>query len=93
MITAKLKFKIAKYFLRKTKCPICGYPISMCQCLYGGSCHPDRNEEREVVLSHLHLLSKTQLRHIINLEKYWSTSYEDEKRSKILKRMEEAGAR
>ena len=24
------------------KCPICNYRIDMCQCRYGGSCHPDR---------------------------------------------------
>lgn len=37
------------------KCPICNYRINMCQCRYGGSCHPDRTKRREVVLDNLYM--------------------------------------
>lgn len=69
------------------KCPICNYPLHQCQCLFGGNAHPDRNEERQVVLDHLYLLSEAQLQHVINLEKHWCMSYVDDKRTKILARL------
>ena len=69
------------------KCPICKYPIDHCQCLFGGNAHPDRNKEREVVLDHLYLLSETQLRHVIKLEKHWRMSYTDTERSTMLERL------
>ena len=69
------------------KCPICEYPFDQCQCLFGGSAHPNRNEERQVVLDHLYLLTEAQLQHVINLEKTWSMSYGDEKRMTILVRL------
>lgn len=65
-------------------CPICNYPISNCQCRFGGSAHPDRHKRRQVVLDHLYLLSDEQIKHIIELEKYWQISYGDEERTKIL---------
>lgn len=80
--------RIAKMVLHRHKCPICNYPMDMCQCLYSGSAHPDRREEREVVLQHLYLLSKLQLRHVISLEKCRQTSYGDDKRTEILKKLE-----
>jgi len=69
------------------KCPICEYKISGCQCRYGGSAHPDRNDKRRVVFDHLHLLSLTQLQHVISLEKYWQISYSDADLNAILKRL------
>lgn len=74
---------------RKEKCPICKYEIKHCQCRFGGSAHPDRHTEFKVVLDHLYLLSKRQLKHIIKLERYWQISYGDEKRTKILAKLEE----
>lgn len=45
------------------KCPICNYRIDMCQCRYGGSCHPNRSKRRAVVLDHLYICSlKNKLR-------------------------------
>jgi hypothetical protein len=88
-IFKELKFKIKKSILHRHKCPICNYSIDMCQCLFGGSCHPNRYKEREVVLDHLYLFDKVQLRHIIALEKYKATSYGDIERSNILKGLQE----
>lgn len=73
----------------KTKCPICNYEISMCQCMFGGSCHPDRSKRREVVLDHLYLFSKKQLKHILTLQRKRQTSYGDEKRTQILNELKE----
>ena len=70
-------------------CPICKYSIAQCQCLYGGSAHPDRSKRREVVLDHLHLFSEEQIGHIIDLERYWQVSYGDAERTKILKELEQ----
>lgn len=78
----------------KEKCPICGYEIGFCQCRFGGSAHPDRRKKREVVLDHLYLLTETQLKHIIELQKYWQTSYVDDEKTQIyneLKRRKEDG--
>lgn len=84
-------------FRTKEKCPICGYyikpsrkyPASGCQCRFGGSCHPDRSKMREVVIHHLHLLTKRQLKHIVELERYWQISYGDDERTKLLEKLEE----
>lgn len=65
------------------KCPICNYDIEHCQCRFGGSAHPDRSKRRQVVLDHLYLFSAEQIEHILELEKYWHTSYGDEERSQI----------
>lgn len=70
-------------------CPICNYQLTNCQCRFGGSAHPNRSKQREVVLDHLHLLSKRQLKHIINLEKYWQVSYGDDERTAILEKLKE----
>ena len=82
---SKLIFKRRKVM---DKCPICGYPLNHCQCLYDGNAHTDRNKEREVVLDHLYLLSEAQLRHIIKLEEYWHISYANMERTAILERLE-----
>lgn len=69
-------------------CPICKYDIPHCQCRFAGNWHPDRSDIRDVVLHHLHLLSKEQLDHIIELEKYWNISYSDFKLEVIRKDLE-----
>ncbi len=66
--------------MNKEKCPICGYELKECQCYFGGNAHPDREKQRQVVLDHLYLLSENQLKHIIELEKFWQISYGDEER-------------
>ena len=71
------------------KCPICKYQINQCQCRFSGSAHPDRNKRREVVLDHLYLLSRYQLMHVIELERWWSMSYTDSERNKILDELKE----
>ena len=65
------------------KCPICNYDIKHCQCRFGGSTHPNRSKRKSVVLDHLYLFSKEQVKHILKLEKYWQVSYGDEERSQI----------
>lgn len=85
----EIKRRIAMYFSRNVKCPICSYRISMCQCLYSGSAHPDRSKRREVVLDHLYLLSKPQIKHIINLQKHCQISYGDKERRAILEKLKE----
>lgn len=70
-----------------TKCPICGYKLKECQCLYSGSCHPDRSKREEVVLHNLYLLSQEQLKHIIDIQKAQKGSYEDDEKNKILKEL------
>lgn len=71
----------------RNKCPICNYKISMCQCMFSGSCHPDRQKRKDVVKDHLYLLSRKQLKHIIRLEKLWQTSYGDNEKQIILKEL------
>lgn len=66
------------------KCPICGYRLKECQCLYSGSCHPDRSKREEVVLHNLYLLSQEQLEHIISIQKAQRGSYEDKESNRIL---------
>lgn len=70
------------------KCPICEYQIDQCQCRFYGNAHPDRSKRREVVLDHLYLLSESQLMHVIELERWWNTSYTDQERTAILDEME-----
>lgn len=67
------------------KCPICGYNINECQCIYGNYGHPDRSMRRAVVMDHLYLFSSAQVQHLINLQRYWCISYADDERSNILK--------
>lgn len=61
---------------KQEKCPICDYKISSCQCLYGGSAHPDRSKRIHVVFDHLYLFSKKQITHLIELQKYWQSVME-----------------
>lgn len=69
------------------KCPICRYDISMCQCFFGGSAHPDRSKRKDVVKDHLYLLTDRQVEHIISLERRWQTSYGDEEKNKIVEEL------
>ena len=68
---------------KKEKCPICDYELKHCQCRFGGSAHPDRSKRRDVVFDHLYLLTRKQIKHLINLEKYWQISYGDDEKEKI----------
>ena len=69
------------------KCPICNYRIDMCQCRYGGSCHPDRTKRREVVLDHLYMFSHEQIAHIANSQRQCPVSYTDEEKEAIRKEL------
>jgi len=73
--------------VKNVECPICKYPIGMCQCCFDGSTHPDRSKRREVVLHHLYLLTEDQVKHVIDLEKYWQISYADPEKEKILEEL------
>lgn len=72
----------------KEKCPICDYDIEHCQCCFGGSAHPDRSKREAVVRDHLYLFSDKQVKHIIELERYWRISYLDEEKEKIREELE-----
>lgn len=72
----------------KEKCPICAYDIEHCQCCFGGSAHPDRSKREAVVRDHLYLFSDEQVKHIIELERYWRISYLDEEKEKIREELE-----
>ena len=69
------------------KCPICNYRIDMCQCRYGGSCHPDRSKRIAVVLDHLYLFSQEQIAHIANIQRQCQVSYPDKDRENIRKEL------
>lgn len=71
--------------LQYNECPICGYKFEVCQCRYGGSCHPDRSERKRVVLDHLYLLNDRQLQHVRNLQAFQRVSYADDELNKIIK--------
>lgn len=78
--------------MNEEKCPICGYMIDYCQCIFGGPSHPYRVREREVVEDHLYLLSEEQISHLIRLQKRWQTSYGDGERSAMLKNLKETSS-
>ena len=59
------------------KCPICNYEIKDCQCIFGGTAHPNRSKRREVVFDHIYLFEKEQVEHLISLQRQWQTSYGD----------------
>lgn len=69
------------------RCPICNYKLKDCQCLYSGSCHPDRSKREEVVLHHLYLLTPEQIEHIKTLQKAQKECYEDKEKCRILKEL------
>ena len=68
-------------------CPICKHPLYKCQCMFHGG---DRNSwlRLEVVLHHLHLLSKEQLQHVIEMEACLQICYRDSERNDIVKELE-----
>lgn len=66
-----------------TSCPFCFNPIPSCQCAFTGSAHEDNRLRREVVLQNLHLLSESQLNHIIRLQNEFQISYGDARRQEI----------
>ena len=80
--------KIKEEANMKEKCPICAYDIEHCQCCFGGSAHPDRSKREAVVRDHLYLFSDKQIKHIIELERYWRISYLDEEKEKIREELE-----
>ena len=59
------------------KCPICNYEIKDCQCIFGGTAHPNRSKRKVVVFDHLYLFEKEQVEHLISLQRQWQTSYGD----------------
>ena len=73
--------------MNEVRCPICNYKLIDCQCLYSGSCHPDRSKREEVVLHHLYLLTPEQIDHIKILQKAQKESYGDDEKNKILKEL------
>lgn len=73
--------------MTEEKCPICKYDIPQCQCRFGGTCHPNRSKRRTVVIDHLYLLSPKQIEHIINLQRYWQTSYGDDEKNQIVEEL------
>ena len=79
----KIKGELIMKLFKQEKCPICNYKISSCQCLYGGSTHPDRSKRIDVVFDHLYLFSKKQIKHLIELQKYWQISYGDSDKENI----------
>lgn len=64
-------------------CPICDYEIKNCQCVYAGSAHPDRSKRKQVVQEHLYLLTPVQLKHLMELQKFWQISYSDKEKNAI----------
>ena len=60
------------------KCPICDYEIKDCQCVFGGTAHPDRSKRKIVVFDHLYLFENEQIEHLIDLQKAWQISYGDD---------------
>lgn len=69
------------------ECPICKYPLNMCQCCFGGSGHPDRSDREKVVLYHLYLFSDEQIKHIQKVQAFKQASYSDPKLQEILKEL------
>lgn len=65
-------------------CPICKYPFQYCQCRFSGSAHPDRSKRAAVVADHLYLLTGAQIMHLMKVQEWWQTSYDDEEKNRIL---------
>lgn len=71
----------------KDLCPFCGYPMDECQCLSGGSAHPnpeENNKRLEVVLDHLYLFTDEQIEHIKKIQRKWQICYGNKEKNKIL---------
>ena len=76
-----------KQFEKGEICPVCQWAFVSCQCRFSGSAHPNRDLERKVVLDHLYLLSKKQLKHLIQLQKEECVSSSDDKYNKIFEKL------
>lgn len=50
-------------------CPICGYPFKMCQCMFTGSAHPDRDRVMDYAFTHIDEYKEPQKSHLIDLKK------------------------
>lgn len=72
-------------------CPICNYKLRDCQCIFSGSAHPDRSKRIDVIKDHLYLLSPKQLKHLIELEEFWHTSYSDPEKTAIYNELKRKG--
>lgn len=71
------------------RCPICYGIIKVpgqkvepgcgCQCRYGGDAHPEAvwEKRRQVVYSHMYMLSTAQFHHVMQLQKELCESYSD----------------
>lgn len=69
-------------------CPICKYETAHCQCLFGGSAHPDRSMRKRVVIDHLYWFTEEQIQHILYLQSNWRTSYADNEMNEIVNEFE-----
>ena len=75
--------------VRDENCPICGYRLYECQCVFGGKAHPNRDKRMQVVKDHLYLFTPLQVAHVIELERRWGTCYVDDEMNKILDELEQ----
>lgn len=80
----------------KEKCPICDYEIKECQCRFAGSCHPNRDKRRQFVIDHLYFFSEEQVKHVVELQRFWEIDYADDDMHRMLmefKRMRGVGGK
>lgn len=75
--------------VRDEDCPICGYRLYECQCVFGGNAHPNRDKRKQVVKDHLYLFTPLQVAHVIELERRWETCYVDDEMNEILDEIEQ----
>ena len=68
-------------------CPICEYRFQNCQCRFSGSAHPDRSKRARVVADHIYLLTDAQIAHLMMVQEWWQTSYDDEEKNRILEEL------
>ena len=74
--------------MSEKNCPICDYPVDMCQCRFGGNAHPDRSKRARVVADHIYLLSDGQIEHLKQVQKWWNTVYDNKEMNQILAELE-----
>ena len=75
--------------VRDESCPICGYRLYDCQCIFGGDAHPNRDKRTRVVKDHLYLFTPLQVAHVIELERRWGICYVDDEMNEILDEIEQ----
>ena len=78
------------------RCPICYGIIKVpgqkvepgygCQCKFGGDAHPEElwEKRKQVVYSHMYMLSTAQFNHVMHLQKELCESYTDDEKKKYL---------